>query len=120
MHRKRSSPHTFDQRLSAEKARLEEQLNNATQEEQREAKTARARNSLSDGQVDGIGRTAASVLGSRATDALRERHSGSRSGLSVLFGFEPGLQNLLASRFSDRNEAFGPSAQPEVRSKVQC
>jgi len=36
VHRKRSSPHTFDQRLSAEKARLEEQLNNSTQEEQRE------------------------------------------------------------------------------------
>lgn len=37
MHRKRSSPHTFDERLSAEKMRLEEQLRNASQEEQKES-----------------------------------------------------------------------------------
>ncbi|WFU75520.1 hypothetical protein [Bradyrhizobium sp. CB2312] len=36
MHRKRSSPHTFDERLSAEKARLDEQLKTVSQEEQRE------------------------------------------------------------------------------------
>jgi hypothetical protein len=36
VHRKRSGPHTFYERLAAEKMRLEELLKNATREEQRE------------------------------------------------------------------------------------
>lgn len=36
MHCKRSIPHTFRELLSAEKARLEVQLENSTQQEQRE------------------------------------------------------------------------------------
>lgn len=58
MHCKRSIPHMFRELLSAEKARLEVQLENTSQQEQRELIERRLRQIETvsrDGQVDGVG-----------------------------------------------------------------